>query len=232
LVKSLIAKGRARGNPIGAKVLAIGHAVLRLLNAVGAKILAIGHAGLRLLNAVGADILAIRCAILDTLDAVGANLLAVRQFVLHLFRTVRANLLTLSDARAPLINAVRTHLLSLCRASSHAFRLLRPHALGTALIAALNLRKALLALDTGCGDAGTALARHRHWSRFRPLRTLSTFLLRDLGAIAALRVWLRTGRGCDRQSSDTCGENQPGHHKISFRTAKRCKRRTVPLSAC
>jgi hypothetical protein len=45
-----------------------------------------------------------------------------------------------------------------------------------------------------------------------------------LGALRALLALLElratgpgTGRGRDCQSSDACGENQPGHHKNSFR---------------
>jgi hypothetical protein len=39
-----------------------------------------------------------------------------------------------------------------------------------------------------------------------------------LAATAAMRP--RTCRGCDRQCGNTCGEKHPGHHNISFRTAK------------
>lgn len=38
---------------------------------------------------------------------------------------------------------------------------------------------------------------------------------------ATVPVRPRAGRSCDRHRSDSCGEKQPGHHKISFQRVKR-----------
>jgi hypothetical protein len=39
-------------------------------------------------------------------------------------------------------------------------------------------------------------------------------------AVAAAVAWTSTRRGCDRHRGHTGGEKHPGHHTISFRTAK------------
>jgi hypothetical protein len=164
-------------------------------------LLPLGHTLLHLLGAVGAELLALGLAGLRLLHAVVANLLALEPDLLALNPRGGNALLTFNPG-----------LLAL-----------NPHR-GNAL---LTFDPGLLALDPHRGDAllplyANLLALHAHLLALHARRLRSGLLslgsLRTLGD--AIFVRPRICRGCDRQRGDSRGEKHPGHHKISFRTAR------------
>ena len=199
---------------VGLHLLPLRHSRLGLL-AIRLHLLTLCHALLRLL-AIGLHLLALRHAVLRLL-AVRADLLTFSHAGLRLL-TVGANLLTVGNPRLRLLDSLLPHLLAL-GLHLHAFSALRT----------LDGSKLPLALDPrGCEL--TFLSRCESASHGRGSSATAAAL--SLGLLLSLLIAVATRSGGrryrDRQSGDTCGQKYPGHHNISFRTAKRSVRSTVP----
>ncbi len=237
-VDSLVPKRRSSRNailtplePVSAKLLPVRKTALNTFHAIGAKLLGLGGADLLPIDAVVANPLTLGGPDLLPLDAVGA---------LGLLRTLSDPLLAL-DPRCTLkplgsvrtlcdpllaLSALRTlNALGPLRALDPrcAFDTLRPFDLGCTLDALGPLRAFHSRCTLNALDLLRAFRSRGALLTLRPLWTFSALFLLDLSAIA-IALGLCTGRGCDRQSSDTRGEKQPGHHKFSFRTAKTAHR--------
>ena len=245
-----VATSHTRIDVICAKLLAVGHLRLNLLVPVEPHLLLLRHAALNLLLPVHALVLrltvSVHCALLRH---AGLSLLAVHTLVLRLL-TIRADLLACRNSRVGLLaigmalrDPLRTSLLPLgahlrplrtglltLGAHLHALRTLRP----------LNGGKALLALHTRRGKGLPLLARSgkstaaataalNGLSPLAPATSAASCDLRVLAVVTA-PVAARPGgrRDRDRQCGDSRGEKYPGHDTISFRTAKRPARYTVP----
>jgi hypothetical protein len=204
----------------------LSHTRLRLL-AVGLHLLALSHSSLRLL-AIGLHLLTLSHARLSLL-AIGTNLLAFGNTSLRLLTlshtrlrllAIGTNLLAFCDARLRLLHALLAHLLAL-GLHLHPFRALRT----------LDGRKLPLALDPRGCERLTFLARSGD-AASHGRRSAATAAALSLGPLLSLLIAVATRSGGrryrDRQSGDSCGQKYPGHHTISFRTAKRSARCTVP----
>jgi hypothetical protein len=186
--------------------------------AVDADLLALGHAALD--RPVVADLLPLDGAVLRL--TVGANLLPLgrARLTLHL-------LLALGRTSLRAFDALRTRLMALGDASpldalSTRRATLGPlHALG-ALRALGPLRmlhaRSLESLALRPRDMAAAATAAR---RLSSLATAAALLGdRRLAILTPAAVGPRACRGCDREGSDARCEKHPGHHKISFRTAR------------
>ncbi|HEX5238097.1 MAG TPA: hypothetical protein VFW39_06510 [Sphingomicrobium sp.] len=201
-------------------------AVLRLLHPVGSELLSVPrlHAiGPKLLPVLGLHVLGPQLMAILRRDPVGVDLPAARHPSLHPLLALGMHLSTIAVLR-PFEREALSALHALAREAlsalhGHSRRALRP--LHGEVLGPLRRRKSAAAAAAVALSAATTAAHHER-------RLASASAMWSASAAAMIAVRACTCRGCDRQRGYARCEKHPGHHKISFRTAKRMVRSTVP----